>query len=443
MQGLNLAKRCDIVKYASLTVVAPVNIICEAATISASQEPLMRLDPVSLDDIEARAKKALPHDVADFIEAGSFNETTMRRNREALKAISLRPGFLRDVSKRDLSTTVLGQRVSFPIMIGPGNGQGFIDPEAEVAIARAAGKAGVLMALSTGSHNSLEEVAQAASGPLWFQLYHMSKKLSAMLVRRAEDAGYKAICVTLDTPVPNSLERDDINEFHRHGGAIQGTFMDAESRKLMGPKYDPTNFFGGRPPTAIVTTQDLDWLRAATSLPIVVKGIRSVEDAMACVEHGAAGIVVSNHGARQVDSTLSSVETLRDVVRAVDGRAEVYFDSGIRRGSDLVKVMALGARAAFVGRPQFWALALGGEAGVSRMLEVLRKEFDLCTGYCGYSRVDEINSSVVVLPKADLNFYSRTLNEMEALASLAKDGVITQKEFEAKKKALSNRKKRP
>ncbi|MBM3926145.1 MAG: alpha-hydroxy-acid oxidizing protein [SAR202 cluster bacterium] len=402
----------------------------------------MRLDPVSLDDIEVRAKKALPHDVADFVEAGSFNEITMRRNREALNAISLRPGLLRDVSKRDLSTTVLGQRVSFPIMIGPANGQGFIDPEAEVAIARAAGKAGVLMALSTGSHRSLEEVAQAAAGPLWFQLYHMSRKLSAMLVRRAEKAGYKAVCVTVDTPVPNSLERDDINEFHHHGGAVQGTFMDAESRKLMGPKYDPSDFFGGRPPTANVTTDDLDWLRSITSLPLVIKGIRSVGDAMLCLEHGTVGIVVSNHGARQVDSTLSSVETLRDIAKAVDGKMEVYFDSGIRRGSDLVKVLALGARAALVGRPQFWGLALGGEEGVSQMLELLRKEFDLCLGYCGFTSVQEINSSVVAMPKANGSIYRDTPDELNALSSLLKDGIITPKEYEAKKKAISNRRKR-
>ncbi len=357
----------------------------------------MRLDPINLFDFEARAKQALPKHIWDFIEAGAFDEITTRRNRAALEAIALRPRFLVNVWERDLSTTVLGQKISLPVMLAPAGSHCVAHPEGELATARAAGAAGTMMWLSTSSNYSMEDVAGVATGPLVFQLYHRGYDLTEMLVRRAEEAGYVAICLTADTPVPGPKERDIRNRYRRPQGLELGNFVGEPAMLgLVSGTDEASNWDAHYTPP--LTWSELEWLRSLTSLPLVIKGIRTAEDARLCVENGVNGILVSNHGGRQIDGTLSSIETLPEIVEAVKGRAEIYMDSGIRRGTDVLRALALGARAVLIGRPLFWGLAVDGEAGVRMVLELLRQELDRAIAYCGATNVASVNRSLVALP---------------------------------------------
>ena len=357
----------------------------------------MRLDPMNLFDFEARAKEALPRQIWDFIEAGAFDEVTTRRNRAALDAIALRPRFLVDVQGRDVSTTVLGQAVSLPVMISPAGGHKVAHPDGELATARAAGAAGTIMVLSTSSNHSMEEVAQAAKGPLWFQLYHRGYDLTEMLVHRAEEAGYSAICLTVDTPVPGPKERDVRNRYVRPRGLELANFVGEEAMLGLVSGTDEASNWDPHY-VSPMTSSGLGWLRSLSSLPLVIKGIRTAEDARLCAENGVDGILVSNHGGRQLDGTMSSIETLPEIVEAVQGRVEVYLDSGIRRGADVLRALALGARAVLIGRPLFWGLAVDGEAGVRMVLELLRQELDRAMAYCGVTNLEGINRSLVALP---------------------------------------------
>ena len=355
----------------------------------------MRLDPINLFDYEARAKQGLPHDNWDFIDAGAMDEVTTRRNRSAFEEISLRPRFLRDVSERKLSTTVLGTEISMPIMIAPTGGHMNAHPEGEVATVRGAGMSNTLMMLSTSSNYSMEEVQQAATGPMWFQLYHRGYELTEMLVHRAEEAGYKAIVLTVDTPVPSPKERDLRNRYER--AAELGNFrgQDRPRSEISGTDETPGWEVSRTNP---ITWQELDWLRGLTSLPLVLKGVRTGEDAHIAAESGVNGILVSTHGGRQLDMTLSSIEVVPEVVQAVHGNAEVYVDSGVRRGSDVLKALALGARAVAVGRPLYWGLAVDGAEGVHGMLELLREELNRVMGYCGQTSVEELEPNLVSVP---------------------------------------------
>ena len=357
----------------------------------------MTSELINLFDYEERAKELLPRGVFDFIDAGAFDEITTRRNRKALDRICLRPRFLMDVSEVDTSTTVLGQKISFPVMLAPSGGHAAAHPDGELATTRGAGAAGTILALSTYVKYNIEETAAAATGPLWFQLYHRGYDLSEMLVRRAEEAGYAAICLTVDTPGPGTKERDLRNEYAAPPDERVGNFLGAKAGlgfEVAGPDVP------GRsgPPAPSITWGELGWLRSLTSLPLVLKGIRTAEDARLCVEHGVDGILVSNHGGRQIDGTLSAVETLPEIVEAVGGRAEVYLDGGIRRGADVVRSLALGARAVLIGRPFFWGLAVDGEAGVKRVLDLLRAEFERAMKACGVTNVEEITRRLVALP---------------------------------------------
>jgi (S)-2-hydroxy-acid oxidase len=395
----------------------------------------MRLLPVSLADYEARAQRAIPHDIWGFVWGGAQDMLTTRRNRQAFEDITLRPRFLRDVAKRDLSTTVLGYKISFPVMLAPAGGHTFVHPDGELASARAASAAGTIMGLSTSSDYSMEEVAAVAAKPLFFQLYHCGEELTTILVRRAEDAGFKAIMLTVDCPLPSLMEINAKDEFPLHRGADLANFKDPAVQKVL-PKGLHLPDMWERPRTIPLTFKQLEWLRSLTSLPIILKGIRTAEDARMGVECGAQGILVSNHGGRQIDSTLSSIETLPEVVDAVGGKAEVYLDSGIRRGSDVFKALALGAKGVFIGRPIFWGLALDGENGVRGILETLRKELDLCMGYCGFNRLRDITPDSLVLPPYMKHRIPPYINELRAYALLVKQGAMTQKEFQDKKKTL-------
>ncbi len=357
----------------------------------------MRLDPISLFDFETRAKQALPHDTWDFIEAGAFDEITTKRNRAAFNSIALRPRFLVDVQDRDLSTTVMGHKISFPVMISPAGQHRVAHNDGELATARAAGSAETIMMLSTSSTYSMEDVSRAGSGPLIFQLYHRGYDLTEMLVHRAEEAGFIAICVTVDTPAPGTKERDARNRWIRPRGMELANFVGEEANQgLISGTDEATNW--NQPQFPPLTWSEIGWLRSLTSLPIIMKGIRTGEDARLCVENGVNGILVSNHGGRQVDGTLSSIETLPEIVDSVKGQAEIYLDSGIRRGTDVLRALAMGANAVSIGRPLFWGLAVDGEDGVRMVLELLRQELDRAMGYCGATSIDGITRDMVALP---------------------------------------------
>jgi isopentenyl diphosphate isomerase/L-lactate dehydrogenase-like FMN-dependent dehydrogenase len=326
-----------------------------------------------LDDFESLARARMGRPEHDYIAGGADDELTMADNRAALRRWRLRPRVLVDVKTVDASTSFLGQPVSLPAGIAPMAFQHFADADAELATARAAAAAGVLFCLSTMSSRALEEVAEAAdeagSAPRWFQLYvHRDRRRSEELVRRAAAAGYSAIVLTVDFPVAGNRERD-----LRNGLPYPQAFGNFEVSPAEVTDGVLAAVIGGFT-DATLSWDDIDWLRGLSDLPIVIKGILSGEDAEQAVERGVAGIVVSNHGGRQLDRLPATIDVLPEVVQAVDGRAEVYLDSGISRGTDVLVALALGARGVFVGRPIFFALGAGGEQGVSRALDLLGAE---------------------------------------------------------------------
>ena len=349
----------------------------------------MRLEPINLFDYEAGAKQVLPHNIWDYIKGGAMDEFTTRRNRSAFEDLTLRPRFLRDVTRRDISTTVLGETISLPVMLCPAGAQMMAHPEGEVATARGAGMSNTLMMLSNSSNYSMEEVAEAASGPLWFQLDHYGYELNEMLVRRAEEAGFKAICLTVDWVVSSPKEGDRRNRYVQPFPLRN--FRGMPNTGAETPAWETVQV----PP---LTWKELEWLRSLTSLPLVLKGVKTAEDAHLAVEHGVDGIQVSTHGGRQMDMTMGSIEMVPEIVDAVKGGAEVYVDSGVRRGSDVVKALALGARAVAIGRPLFWGLAVDGAEGVHGVLELLREEIDRCMAYCGQSNIRDLEPGLVNIP---------------------------------------------
>ena len=355
----------------------------------------MRMEPISLYDYEARARQLLPHNNWVFIEAGAMDERTTSRNRAAFEALTLRPRFLRDTTERKISTTVLGTDVSFPVMISPADAHLNAHPEAERATARGAGRAGALMMCSTSSNCSMEEIAEAATGPLWFQLSHRGHALTENLVKRAEAAGFKAIVLTVDAPLPSPKERDLRNRYERPGE--YGNFRPQENPAAAGVAAEPPAW--DTPQSPPLTWRELDWLRSLTDLPLVLKGVRVAEDARMAVEHGVNAILVSTHGGRRFDDTMSSIEMVPEIVAATMGRVEVYVDSGVRRGSDVLKALALGATAVAVGRPLYWGLAVNGAEGVNHVLEILREEFSRAMAYCGQHSVDNLEDRLLNIPR--------------------------------------------
>lgn len=334
------------------------------------------MEPINVFDYEALAQAYVEPAAWNYYQSGSDDEVTLRANRTAFERIRLRPRVLVDVQICDMRTAVLSTPISMPIMIAPTAFHRFAHPEGECATAQGAGNAGALMVVSTSSTYSLEDIARAASGPLWFQLYVSNRKSSERLVHRAEAAGYRALVLTVDSPRWGHKERGIRSGF---SVPVKANFTEEDAAEEH----------------VSLTWESLAWLRSQTSLPIVLKGILTAEDALLAVEHGVNGIVVSNHGGRQLDGASASVEVLPEVVEAVAGRCEVYLDGGIRRGTDVLKALALGARAVLVGRPILWGLAAKGAEGVSHVLNLLRSELELAMVLAGRPTIASIDSSLV------------------------------------------------
>ncbi len=349
----------------------------------------MAQEPVNLFEYEEIAKGRLDPGDYDFIAGGATDEITIRRTRAVFDSIMMRPRMMVDISQRDLSTTVLGQKIDFPVMLDPAGNHGAAHEEAELATARAAGAAGTVMVVSSHAARTLEDVANVATGPLWFQQYLFKDRgLTLEMAARAEEAGYTALCLTLDAKVKPKRERNIRNDYV---GSASPNYaqLDLGTHTWKFAADAPAGPSDIRDMAA--TCPDLDWLAANISLPVIVKGIMTGEDGKHSADHGAKGIIVSNHGGRYLDTTLATIEVLPEVVQAVSGNAEVYMDGGIRRGSDIFKALALGARSVLIGRPLFWGLAVDGEAGVVSVLEMLRDELDTTMGICGRTTIDSID----------------------------------------------------
>ena len=344
--------------------------------------------PLNLFDYEALAEAKLPGPLWDFFVDGAGDGITLAENRRAFDRIAIRPRMLVDVTRIDMTTSVLGAAVDAPILIAPCGPHAAAHPHGELATIEGAGRAGVGMVATSGSNRTIEAIAAAASRPLWMQLYLFPERArSQALVRRAEAAGCRAIVLTVDSPRFGRKERtlrseDDFD--WPHAANLAG---------LPPPTANPAR---GAP----ATWADVDWLRSITTLPIVLKGVLTAEDAALAVEHGVAGVVVSNHGGRQMDGVLASIDALPEIVAAVDGRCEVYVDGGVRRGTDVLKALALGARAVMIGRPALWGLAVGGSDGVFDVLEMLKSELALAMALCGRPSLASIDASLLAPPRS-------------------------------------------
>ncbi|GAB1541051.1 alpha-hydroxy acid oxidase [Scytonema sp. NUACC21] len=362
--------------------------------------------PLNLFEYEKLAVECISQMALDYYASGAWDEVTLRDNRAAFERYKLRPRMLVDVSKRNLATQVLGQPIQMPLLVAPMAFQCLADPQGEIATAKAAASAGVGMVLSTMSTKSIEEVAVAPDGtladtPQWFQLYiHKDRGLTRGLVERAYQAGYKALCVTVDAPVLGRRERDKHNEFALPPGLELANLVNVSGLNIPHQEGESGLFaYFAQQLDPAVTWKDLEWLQSLCPLPLVLKGILRGDDAARAVEYGAKAIVVSNHGGRQLDGAIASLDALVEVVEAVDGRAEILIDGGIRRGTDILKALALGAKAVLVGRPILWGLAVAGQPGVARVIELLRDELDVAMALSGCASVNDIDISLVVSDK--------------------------------------------
>ncbi len=350
--------------------------------------------PIAIEEQERRAHEAMDQRAANYVFAGAGTEHTMDANRAAFGRHRIVPRMLRDVAERELSVELLGTEMPAPLLLAPIGVQKVVHDDGELATARAAAAVGVPMIASTNSHFTLEEIAEAGGeAPRWFQLYWPNdRELAASFVGRAERAGYAAIVLTVDTFVPGWKSRDLQQAWlpFLNGMGVANYFQDPMFRAALErtPEEDQgaaTGHFLGVQANPSLTWDDLAWLRETTSLPIVVKGIQHVDDAREATRCGVDGIVVSNHGGRQVDGAIASLDALVPIAKAVGGELTVLFDSGVRSGADVLKALALGADAVCVGRPYVWGLALGGQAGVETVLKMILAELDLTMALCGYT----------------------------------------------------------
>jgi lactate 2-monooxygenase len=355
--------------------------------------------PVSVAELEWRAAEAMDERAANYVFAGAGSEGTIDANREALRRRRIVPRMLRDVAARDLSTTVLGTAMPAPLMLAPIGVQKVVHPDGELATARAAAALGLPMIASTASAFTLEQIAEAGGdAPRWFQLYWPNDRdLAASLVGRAEAAGYNAIVLTVDTFVPGWKPRDLQQAWlpFLNGAGVANYFQDPVFRAALEktPEEDvgmATGHFLGIQANPALSWGDLTWLREQTSLPIVIKGIQHPDDAREAAKRGIDGIVVSNHGGRQVDGAIGSLDALPAIAEAAGNDLAILFDSGIRSGADAIKALALGADAVCLGRPYIWGLALEGQAGVETVLKMVLAELDLTLALCGYTAPDQL-----------------------------------------------------
>jgi 4-hydroxymandelate oxidase len=350
--------------------------------------------PVDLPDYERRAPEHMSAMAWNYIAGGAGDELTLRWNREAFDRVRLRPRVLVDVSRIDLRVSLLGRERAHPILLAPTAYQRLVHPDGELAVARGAASANAIYVASTGATTSVEDIGKVATGAWWFQLYlQPDRGFTAELVRRAADAGCEALVLTVDAPVLGQRSREAGGKFtlppgleraNLHGlPAAKGGQRPGENT-IYSPQLDPK-----------LSWEDLTWLRGLTKLPVVLKGVLNGADAARAVEHGAAAVIVSNHGGRNLDTLPAALDALPEVVASVGGRVPVLVDGGIRRGTDVLKAFAFGASAVLIGRPYLHGLALRGADGVAHVVNLLRREFEMAMALTGCRTVAEIDRTVL------------------------------------------------
>mgnify|MGYP003390165111 CR=1 FL=1 len=375
----------------------------ERAQVPAGESPKVgvppnarRLEPVNVADFQELAKAALPPATYDYITSGSTDEVTLRDNVAAFQRLRLLPPLLTGVAEVETATTVLKQPIALPILLAPVAGQSLYHPQGALASARAAAAAKTILGVSSSVGHSVEEIAAASSGPKWFQLYMpKDRAVARRLVERAERSGFKAIVLTVD--LGERKDADKRNRFALPEPTLRKHLRDIGFNISERMTYDQLLAFNDRAWDLTLSWDAFDWLRSITKLPLLVKGVLRADDAKKAVAIGLDGIVVSNHGGRRLDGVPASIDQLPQIVAAVNGKAEVLLDSGIRRGTDVLKALALGAKAVLIGRPYAWALAADGEAGVSKILELLREELVSAMLASGCPNVASIDRSLVML----------------------------------------------
>ncbi len=355
------------------------------------------MDVLNLFDLEQLAKKTLPKMAFDYFSSGAWDEITLRNNRDAFNELSIFYRVLVDVSRRNLKTTLFGESLSMPILLAPTAFHKLAHPDGEIATVRAAGAAGTIMGLSSLSTTTVEEVLAAATGPVWFQLYiNKDRSFTRELVARVKAAGCRALMLTVDTPEWGRRERDVRNGFHLPEGLSAINLIPSnECGEIIGQRGAGMGQAFTWMLDASVTWKDVDWLRSLTDLPIILKGICRADDAEKAIEHNVNAIVVSNHGARQMDTAPATIEALPAVAAAVKGRLPILLDGGIRRGLDVFKALALGASAVQIGRPVLWGLAANGQQGVETVLNFLRQELDLTMALAGCPDLKNITRDLI------------------------------------------------
>jgi 4-hydroxymandelate oxidase len=331
-----------------------------AAALRAQSSALL-----SLPDYETEARAHISHGAWERISGGAADEITLRWNTEAWQHIRLKPRVLVDVSHIDTRVRLLGTEMPFPILLAPTGGQGFIRPEGDLAAARGAAAAHATYVISSSASMPVDQVARGSGGATWFQLYvQKDRGFTKALVQRAEDAGCRALCVTVDSPTFGARNREE---------RAKGELPERQLPNLMGKDYlDPT-----------LTWKDIEWLLGFARRPVLLKGILNPDDAATASRSGIAGIIVSNHGARNLDTVPPTAEALPPIVDRVAGRVPVIVDGGIRRGTDVVKALACGASAVQIGRPYLWGLGVAGAEGVTRVVEILRRELEMAMALMG------------------------------------------------------------
>ena len=345
------------------------------AALARGQSELEKL--LSLFDFETAAEAKIVRAAWERIKGGAADELTLRWNREAYDHIRLKPRVLVDVSRIDTRTTLLGQELPFPILLSPTGFQSAILPQGDLAAAKGAAAAKAIYVIGASASMKVEDIAPATSGPVWFQLYvQKDRGFTRELIQRAEDSGCRALCVTVDSPTFGMRNREQ---------RASGDLPPRELPNLKSRDYlDPT-----------LTWKDIDWMRGFSKRPILLKGILNPDDAAIGVKAGVAGIIVSNHGARNLDTVPATIDALPLVAERVEGRVPVLVDGGIRRGTDVIKALARGASAVGIGRPYLWGLGVAGAAGVTRVVEVLRKELELAMALMGRPTIGSIDKSAL------------------------------------------------
>ncbi len=341
---------------------------------------------LNLQDIENLARTKMSSMAYEYVAAGAADEITVKWNREAFDGIALKPRVLAGVEQPDLSVSILGTTMPFPILLAPTAYHKMMHPLGEVATASGAGATGATYVVSSATTTSIEEIAAAATAPLWFQVYFQDREFTRDAVQRAVAAGCSALCLTVDTPVLGARDRQI-----RCGFALPPEFDTPHLIAL--PSHGPELHESRR---VALTWDDVAWLRSVSGVPVVLKGILAGEDAKMAIDSGADGLIVSNHGGRNLDTALATIDALPDVVAAVQGRVPVLLDGGIRRGTDVLKAIARGAAAVLFGRPCLYGLGAGGSDGVRKSIEILRREFEIAMVLTGQTRVTEIDPDVLV-----------------------------------------------